>query len=60
MKATVKITYSEFPGVSMTLMSRIQPTLENCAIVAGNRMSELAKIGGMTPEVFTLRGRWVS
>ena len=29
------------------------------AIVAGNMMIDEAKIGGMTPEVLTFRGKWV-
>jgi len=35
----------------------LSPEVNHCARVAGNRMMELAKIGGMTPAMFSFNGR---
>ena len=36
----------------------VSPELNQLITVAGNRMIDEAKIGGITPAMFSLSGRW--
>src|SRR5512140_1311912 len=53
--------YSGCPGDNAAARSRIQrvasPVVNQLASVAGNRISDDAKIGGITPDMLSLSGR---
>ena len=54
--------YSGWPGERAAARSRIQrvesPEVNQPASVAGNRIRDEAKIGGITPDMFILSGRY--
>ena len=59
--AAYRSSCTGWPGASVAARSRSQivfsPEPNHCAIVAGNRMIDDAKIGGITPAMLSLSGR---